>query len=76
MYTDSFVQQRGMLHGLLKRKPISFYGGSFSSVFYACESLFYDVFFFYHKAYPSLFLFNNNFLKMYISIAIYLIEAA
>jgi len=33
-----------------KRKSISFYDGFFSIFFYAYELLFYDVFFFYHKA--------------------------
>lgn len=34
-----------------KKKTISSYDGSFLNAFYACALLFYDVFFFYHKAY-------------------------
>jgi hypothetical protein len=33
-----------------KEKIISFYDGSFLNAFYVCVLLFYDVFFFYHKA--------------------------
>ena len=34
-----------------KKKTISSYDGFFLNVFYACALQFYDVFFFYHKAY-------------------------
>ena len=43
-----------------KKKIISFYEGSFSNVFYAYGLQFYDVFFFYHKAY-RVFLMLNKF---------------
>ena len=34
-----------------KKKTISSYDGSFLNASYACALQFYDVFFFYHKAY-------------------------
>ena len=46
-----------------KKRIISSYDGSFLNVFYVCELQFYDVFFFYHKAY-LVFLLLIKFLKI------------
>ncbi|MCW3092029.1 MAG: hypothetical protein JWP81_3098 [Ferruginibacter sp.] len=52
----------------IKRKPISSYDDSFLNVFCVCELRFYDVFFFYHKAYLVFLLLIINFKYLLIGI--------
>lgn len=48
---QDFLKEPGKAHAKKRDSSIYFsYDGSFSNVFCVCVLLFYDVFFFYHKA--------------------------